>query len=153
MRNIGIISLLVVSALFGYWLGYRHTPEVVTTEVVRVDTLVVERVEEREVVREVLRIDTIAIPVIEVEHDTVFLTLPIEQKVYADSLFRAVVSGYKPRLDSITIYPRTKYIERTAIRSPPKPFRFCVGAQVGYGFTPKGASPYAGLGISFGYTF
>lgn len=153
MRNIVIVAALLVSAIFGYWLGYRrYTPEVVTSEIVRVDTLVVERVKEREVVREVLRVDTIIFPVENVVRDTIVLTLPIERKVYADSLYRAVVSGYKASLDSMTIFPRTRYVERVT-RSPPKPFNFCVGLQAGYGITPKGAQPYAGLGFSFGYTF
>lgn len=78
--------------------------------------------------------------------DSVAVTIPITQKVYEDSTFRAYVSGYKPALDSIEIYKRTETIY---IRSPTKSKRWGIGIQAGYGLTPNRVQPYIGIGITY----
>lgn len=78
--------------------------------------------------------------------DSVKVQIPISQKVYEDTLYRAYVSGYEPNLDSITIKQRTTYITHT-IRD--KESRFRIGLQAGYGLTPKGMQPYVGVGLSY----
>lgn len=83
--------------------------------------------------------------IVSVDNDTAIVNIPITQKVYEDSTYRAYVSGYRPALDSIFIFRPT---ERIYIRSPTKVKRFNVGLQCGYGMTPKGFQPYIGLGIS-----
>ena len=82
-------------------------------------------------------------------NDSVEVQIPISQKVYEDTLYRAYVSGYEPNLDSITIKQRTTYITRT-IRD--KESRFRIGFQAGYGLTPKGMQPYVGVGLSYRLT-
>lgn len=72
-----------------------------------------------------------------------------EQAYYEDSLYRAWVSGYRPRLDSLQIFPRTVYQTVTndvyhTIASKKK--RWGLGLQVGYGY-PGGW--YTGVGISY----
>lgn len=72
-----------------------------------------------------------------------------EQAYYEDSLYRAWVSGYRPRLDSLQIFPRTVYqtvtndIYHTIV---PKKKRWGLGLQVGYGY-PSGI--YVGVGVSY----
>ena len=72
--------------------------------------------------------------------------------VYEDSLYRAVVSGYvDPRMDSMTVYPRTVYQTVTNDIYHPvaiKPKKKCwgLGLQVGYSY-PGGM--YVGAGISY----
>lgn len=78
--------------------------------------------------------------------DSTTVVIPITQKVYEDSLYRAYVSGYRPCLDSIFIYKRT---ETVYIRSPTKTKRWSLGLQVGAGFTPRGPEPYIGIGVSY----
>ncbi|MDE5774187.1 MAG: hypothetical protein K2H86_07000 [Muribaculaceae bacterium] len=78
--------------------------------------------------------------------DSVAVTIPITQKVYEDSTFRAYVSGYKPALDSIEIYKRTETIY---IRSPTKTKRWGIGIQAGCGLTPNRVQPYIGIGITY----
>lgn len=79
--------------------------------------------------------------------DSVEVIIPMSQKVYEDSTYRAYVSGYNAKLDSIFVFRRSEYITKTRIlRSPPK--RFSVGLQAGYGYTPKGFQPYVGIGVS-----
>ncbi len=72
-----------------------------------------------------------------------------EQAYYEDSLYRAWVSGYRPRLDSLQIFLRTVYqtvtndIYHTIV---PKKKRWGLGVQVGYGY-PSGF--YVGAGVSY----
>lgn len=72
-----------------------------------------------------------------------------EQAYYEDSLYRAWVSGYRPRLDSLMVFPRTVYQTVTndifhTIK--PKKKRLGLGLQAGYGY-PGGA--YIGVGVSY----
>lgn len=72
-----------------------------------------------------------------------------EQAYYEDSLYRAWVSGYRPRLDSLQIFPRTIYqtvtndIYHTIVL---KKKRWGIGLQVGYGY-PGGF--YVGGGVNY----
>ena len=50
----------------------------------------------------------------QLEGDSAKIQIPISQKVYEDTLYRAYVSGYEPKLDSITIKQRTTYITPTS---------------------------------------
>lgn len=73
-----------------------------------------------------------------------------EQAYYEDSLYRAWVSGYHPRLDSIEIYPRTVTHTITndiyhTIKVKDKR-RWGLGLQAGYGY-PGGF--YVGAGVSY----
>ena len=77
--------------------------------------------------------------------DSATVTLPITQKMYSDTDYRAWVSGYEPRLDSIKVFPRTVTVRET-IYKPPS--RFSIGLQGGYGITPKGLQPYIGVGVN-----
>ena len=83
--------------------------------------------------------------------DSVEVIVPITQKVYADSLYRAYVSGYRPRLDSIFVYPRTRYV---TVTRQAKPQRWGIGVQAGYGVGRGGTGPYVGIGVSYNlFTF
>ena len=72
-----------------------------------------------------------------------------EQAYYEDSLYRVWVSGCRPRLDSLQIFPKTVY--QTVTNDiyhtiTPKKKRWGLGLQVGYGY-PGGL--YLGVGMSY----
>ena len=73
-----------------------------------------------------------------------------EQAYYEDSLYRAWVSGYRPKLDSLQIFPRTVY--RTVTNDIYHTIKvkdkrgWGLGLQVGYGY-PGGL--YVGVGVSY----
>lgn len=82
--------------------------------------------------------------------DTIPVPVPIEQKVYADSDYRAVVSGWHASLDTISVYPKTMVItEITPVEIPAPPKRWGLGIAAGYGASKDGLSPYVGVGISY----
>lgn len=93
-------------------------------------------------------IDTVTI------FDSIQVEIPIVQKEYKDSTYHAFVSGYMPSLDSLTVYPRTIYINSTTTsKYVPKTKRWGLGIQAGYGANLSNGvihgTPYIGIGISY----
>lgn len=149
----------------------RPHPEVVT----RADTLTV-----RDTIREVCPVyvtnaetDTMLVAVTDTVtvRDTVYVALGREQRWYRGDRYDAWVSGYRPALDSIYVYPETRYVTRDIISASQRKcssialessaswcgtwsltmsleydyeFRWCyVGGSVGYDVVAK--SPYIGV--------
>lgn len=136
-----LVILLVVACAVAWFRPYEPIPAEIRTKtkvktVVKVDTLLISPP-----IAPLLFFrltDTIRIG------DTV---VHREQAYYEDSLYRAWVSGYRPRLDSLQIFPRTVYQTVTNdIYHILKKKRWGLGIQVGYGY-PCGM--YAGIGISY----
>lgn len=82
---------------------------------------------------------------VQLTEDSVAISIPISQKVYETDDYRAYISGYNARMDSIFVTSKSTIVR---IRDPAKTKRFSVGLQAGYGMTPKGFQPYIGLGVS-----
>jgi len=87
------------------------------------------------------------------------IELPKVQRVYSDdSTYKAWVSGYEPRLDSINVYRKT-IKETVTIQLPAEKKkrtfwqRFTFGIQAGYGLglDDKKAHPYLGGGVGFSF--
>lgn len=109
---IGVLASIFVNTCV---YGEKETPVEVRT-----DTVVVSEV----------RIDTVVIhDIVEKKRyitDTVYaqcegqdsVPLAVVSKEYSDSLFRAVVSGIEPlSLDTMEVYPRTRYVYRDITRT------------------------------------
>ena len=84
-----------------------------------------------------------------VSHDTVLVEVPIVEKTYYGDNYKATIRGFQPELVDIWV----KQTERTITVPYRKRWSFTAGPQVGVGFTPQGVQPYAGAGVSFGYSF
>lgn len=78
--------------------------------------------------------------------DSAAVVIPITQKVYEDSTYKAWVSGYEPQLDSIFVYQKTQVINNY-IREKPK--HWGIGLQIGYGSNGKALHPYIGIGVNY----
>lgn len=93
-----------------------------------------------------IRIDTLILR----ERDTIAVPVPIERRVYADSNYRAVVSGWHPSLDSISVYPETRVITIERERVEKERSRWGLGIQAGAGLSANGAAvPYVGVGVQY----
>ena len=166
-------AVIFASAMVLSWLAGKHSRAMVTDgESVRRDTVtvidtVVYRVpaaKDSTVVRYVTRTVPVATQSFRAPRDTAnndrevipslcasassdsaTVMLPITQKVYSDTDYRAWVSGYEPHLDSIKVFPRTVTVMETKYKPPS---RFSIGLQGGYGITPKGLQPYIGVGVN-----
>lgn len=108
-----------------------------------------------EIEREVVRRDTLYLTNIEEVHDTVMVPIPIEVKIYKeDSLYRAVVSGYKPSLDSISVFPKTVYETKVYTVKEKKKLTFGLNLGAGcvlpYREEPK-LGAYMGVGLTYNF--
>lgn len=160
MRQIWVLALVAalvaaVSAL-SWRLGYR-TAAAVPTETEGIDTLIVRDTVTVECPVPVLTtvIDTILVarPDIIVIRDTVYARLPKESKEYSGRDFRAVVSGYRPSLDLIQVFPETKTVTQTISIPSRKGSHWSIALQAGYGLTIRDNRvtplPYIGAGLSY----
>lgn len=94
--------------------------------------------------------DTVTIALTDTVHDSVSIQLPITQKVYADSTYKAYVSGFKPSLDSIFIRQRTDVITNTVYLNARRK-RWGIGLSAGYGYGLDGRrlTPFVGLSLNY----
>lgn len=142
------IAVFCVGVGVGY-VGFGRGKEVVRADTVyRSDTVrwpvVRDSVVTRYVTRRfaVTRVDTLKQCDTVRAVDTVEVSLPIVQKVYRDTNYTAWVSGYGPKLDSISMRHRT-IIETRTVRERG---RWGVGLGVGLGVGSGGP----GVGVGFG---
>lgn len=152
------VMVLVVSVMGAYIIGAAHgaarvsrpEPIIQRDTVVKYDTLVKVRPE----VRYVRVVDTMLVPVTDTIQlrDTTYILVQREERVYVDSLYRATVSGYRPSLDSIVVYPRTEYI--TTIQKLPAPrWSFGIGVGAAAIWSPFYNGLDAGVGLYGGITY
>lgn len=127
---------------------YIDRPVAVMTERIRTDTVVLVRVPEMEC-------PILTATGIEEDSDVVAVEVPVEQTLYQDSTYRAWVSGFHARLDSIEVYSRQETIRETVeiTKSERRRWGFTVGPQLGAGWNGRGITPFIGIGISWGYSF
>lgn len=126
-----LVILLAVACVAAWFRPHEPLPAEIRTEtkvktVVKVDTLLISAPMAPLLVFQLT--DTIRIG------DTVVYR---EQAYYEDSLYRVWVSGYRPRLDSLMVFPKTVY--QTVTNDiyhtiTPKKKRWGLGLQVGYGY-------------------
>lgn len=151
---IGLL-LLCAGALLSMMATRLCQPKEIVTEIIKTDTLLVERV------------DTITIikpePYKVIVRDTVYLPYPQnpqfpqnpqvfvqEVKEYKDSTYYARISGINAFLEEIRVYPKTttKYIT-VAKEVKVKPKRWGIGPTVGVGVMDNKFYPYVGFGVSY----
>ena len=82
--------------------------------------------------------------------DSATVTLPVEQRIYDDSLYTAYVSGYRPQLDSITLHiPHTYTTVTKTINKPARRWAIGPSVGVGYGIAGKQADVFVGITATF----
>lgn len=85
-------------------------------------------------------VDSVLVPV----------NVPIETKVYQDSNYRAVISGYRPELDSISIFNKNQiqYINKI---NKIKKWNISPAVGVGYGILNKRFDTYVGFSLNYNF--
>lgn len=143
---------MVASFLFGVREGRRRaaTDDVQRDIIVLRDTIRIQTPKPSSVVTQgiillALQEALIATPDTLRSRDTIYVQLPREVKTYSDSSYRAVVSGFRPSLDEIEIYQRTKVVTETrVVRSSPW---VTIGPSIGVGIATDGRT-YPFIGVS-----
>ena len=145
---------IVVCLLVGMIVWMRCNPHDPSTVYIKGDTVHIRdtlRDTILQPVKETLkRIDTVYLPIMidittdrTVEGDSIPVLVPITSKEYKTDDYRAVVSGYKPSLDSMEIYRDKGFITLTPLQ---KKKRLGLGLQIGYGYPTGG---YIGIGLNY----
>ena len=154
---LGLLLIAAVAFLLGLGYGRR-------TARIEPETTIIERVDSVTVHDTITRYkpvfvashihDTVRTYFTTVRHDTVEAVVPIEVRVYAeDSLYRAVVSGWRPSLDSLVLFPKTTTITiREKVKTPPPKLSLGVTAGPSALVTPQGKI-HAGLGATVGLQY
>ena len=77
--------------------------------------------------------------------------VPIETKVYQDSNYRAVVSGYKASLDTISIFNKNQIQTINKITYKTKKWNISPSIGVGYGMFGRRIDMYVGFSINYNF--
>lgn len=145
-----IVIAVITSFLLGRKVGREGREVVIKT---KVDTLVVFdtiRIKEPLIVERRV-VDTMTVEVVDykVVHDTAFVNLPREEVEYRDSSYRAVVSGFLPRLEEIEIYRQDRVVTIETVKTIREKTRWGLGIQAGAGISTQGIVPYVGIGVNY----
>ena len=149
---VAALAIIVAACFSCFYAGKRAA---VASFLPQVDTLLI--YDTTELVRPVYVrervLDTVYVAVSDTVtlHDTTFIRLPREEKVYSDSTYYAVVSGYRPSLDTLRIFAPATYITRTQIERAP---RWSLGVATGPGVLVGAEGRiYAGWALSLGIQY
>jgi hypothetical protein len=154
-KALAVIILVLVSVIAIQEYRIRHIESTPATVTVIRDTITVTTpapvlVAETGQVRAKLPVELPAIDNSSTVVDSAEVIISISTKVYEDSLYRAVISGYNASLDSMQIYRQTVYVDHfREVTKKAKPGRWSFGVQVGYGTDFRGVHPYLGIGIGY----
>ncbi len=145
-----IISIIIVVTCIRCCSNNRKEEVIRITDtitIIRTDTIRI--IEPKPVIQYVDRIvrDTLY----SIDSIPVLVDIPIETKVYQDSLYRAIVSGYKASLDSIFIKNRNQiqYINKITYKT--KKWNISPSVGVGYGAFNKKIDMYVGFSLNYNF--
>lgn len=122
-------------------------PQIDTITIIRTDTITIIKPQHiykyvDRIIRDTLySIDSILVPV----------NVPLETKVYEDTTYRAVISGYRANLDSIFIKNRNQiqYINKITYKT--KKWNISPSVGVGYGAFNKKIDMYVGFSLNYNF--
>lgn len=155
------VEVLILAIGASFCFGWAYSRKYYDKSSHRPDTVIVEKLI-RDTVYEpkdsfIVKWKTVPLPIHDTTflHDTTTLTdsvlvdVPITEKTYTGQYYQATIRGFQPKLVEMWVKERTT----TVTRPYHEHWNITVGPQLGYGFTPKGWQPYAGAGVTIGYSF
>lgn len=157
--------LLAASLLTAFKLGqhYAPTPPDLPVNVQTNVSVIRDTIREKQPVFLTKYVDRVElVPVTDTirRTDTLYMAVEIERKTYQGDDYRAVVSGFRPSLEEIAVFPKTVYLQ-TEVTQPPAPAsrrgpRAGIGIAAGPGafWTPQagvqfGAGAVVGISVTF----
>lgn len=154
--SLAILASLAVGMLAGCLIRGNRPPdkEIIThTDTLTVRDTIVEKYP-LYVTHTVVDTMLVAVRDTVIVRDTAYVVVEREQRHYQGDDYDAWVSGWRPALDSIRVYPETRYITTENI-SVARRKRWGIGIQAGIGGTIHNgritAAPYLGAGISYNF--
>lgn len=125
---------MLIVGIVGGWLcrGVRSDkaePAIQTDTIIKVDT--VREAYPIEISKEVVRTEYVVVRDTMRIKDTLYLSLPMERRVYGSDDFYAEVTGYKPSLDYIEVFPKTRVVTERIVEKR-KMNSISAGVELGY---------------------
>lgn len=148
---IAVLSLLLALSITFQYLYHSNRNSAENS--IKTDTVTITKIDTVTLIKPVIQYRYITQVITDTLYNTdsikVPVQIPIETKIYQDTTYRAVVSGYRASLDTIQVYPihAITTITNTIIKQ--KRFNIGVQAGVGYGFFNKKPDVYLGFGVSY----
>lgn len=154
---LGIMLIVAVSFFIGCRYGRNTAQSAPHSQIIRDTTTYIVHdtiIREKPVPAISYIYDTVHTYFTTIRHDTVAVDVPIERKVYhEDSLYHAVISGWRPSLDSLIVWPKTTTITiREQVKAPAPKLFFGITAGPSALVTPNG-KVYGGIGATLGLTY
>lgn len=156
-----VVAIGLMALSFALVYHDKHfVPREVVKVVERVDTLVVRdtlKIIEPAKTKTIHTTDTLLVCATDTlrVHDTLYVAVPVTQEYYKGKDYEAWISGYKPKIDSLCVFPQTVYVNKEKTISVTSRKRFGIGIQAGYGATVHQSqvflSPYIGIGVSYNF--
>ena len=150
-KNLAIAVLSLFLALYLVFQYLYHSNRSSVENSLKTDTITITKIDTVTVIKPVIQYKYITQVITDTLYNTdsikVPVQIPIESKIYQDSSYRAVVSGYRTSLDTIQVYPIHTYTTITNINQ--KRFNIGIQAGVGYECFTKKPDMYVGLGVSY----
>ena len=115
---------------FGYEIEHARRPQIIeqTDTVAVLDTIVRDSLIPVEVVKWRTVPEYLAVHDTTFVLDSILVDVPMERKVYQeDSVYYAVVTGFKPSLDTLKVYRETVTIETTKKVNVYQPYKWTAG--------------------------
>ena len=134
MKKILPYIIVVILGMVIGWLcrGCFHADK---TPMVQKDTIVyrdtIRETYPIEISKEVVRKEYVIVRDTMRIKDTLYLSLPMERRVYGSDDFYAEITGYKPSLDYIEVFPKTKIITERIVEKR-KMNSLSAGVELGY---------------------
>ena len=129
-KSIIIGALMLIIGIVLGWISRPHRIERVV-DIQRDTTVLIEtKIIENPVIVERTRKETVLVEVHDTTriHDTLYLALPMETKIYSGDEYYAEVSGYNASLDYLELFPKTKIVNETKVKSDRNFLSFGMGA-------------------------
>ena len=146
-----IIIILIILNIYQYSHNKNNRIEINNVETIIQDTVVV---------RDTLKFYKPKPILVKSEKDTLYIpsidsTVVMEKeiKVYKDSTYEAIISGFQPNLDHISVYPKTIYVTKEKVSYVRDKRRFNHGIQLGVGFGVINRKADVFVGYGFQYSF
>lgn len=144
-----IIIILIILNLY----QYNHN-----NKIVKINTVETRR--DTVVIMDTVKFDNPTLIYVKTEPDTLYIesidstvTIDKETKIYKDSLYELQLSGIRPNLDYINVYPKTTYIttEKVSYVKDKRRFTHGIQAGIGFGIINKKPDVFIGYGVQINF--
>lgn len=152
MKHVIYIIIIIILVILNLY-QYNHN-----NKIVKINTVETRR--DTVVIMDTVKFDNPTLIYVKTEPDTLYIesidstvTIDKETKIYKDSLYELQLSGIRPNLDYINVYPKTTYIttEKVSYVKDKRRFTHGIQAGIGFGIINKKPDVFIGYGVQINF--